>query len=112
MSWKMLGLVAAAALAGCAGTPEATKVVNRSSAPVDVIFVVKGEPAPQQLRVGAGKTVTLGAGHPLAHYARVEFRGGDQNVVFRDGDDGWRNSHCRSDCAFIWFGTGRVGITA
>lgn len=112
MSLKVIALATIALLSGCAKSSEATRVVNHADVPLHVTYVSRDGAVPQTVYVKAGETSLLGEGHRLSDYDSVEFRDANKNVIFRDADPDWRVSRCVSDCAFTWYGNGRVDITA
>ncbi|WP_077147599.1 hypothetical protein [Sphingopyxis sp. KK2] len=110
MFGKSVLLIATVTASSCAQPSDVTTVTNRSDSALQVIYVSKGERLAQTAIIAPGKKEIL-AGR-LSDYSSVEFRYANNGVIFRDSDAALRDAACSRDCGFVWYGAGRVAITA
>ena len=99
-------------VAGCAQSPDETRVVNQSNTPLRVEYREAGQARPAVLVVDAHKSAALGGGLRLADLTSIELRGSERGVIFPESDEDWRNSGCTNDCRIVWHGKGRVDISS
>ncbi|MES2043784.1 MAG: hypothetical protein V4475_07890 [Pseudomonadota bacterium] len=111
MMRAMLSLVAMISLADCSRADHATRVVNRSSAPVTVTYVEARDGLTRSVDVAAGETRTLAPNRAFADLADLRLFADGRGFVWSDWTSMRGRLLCAGDCTITWFPGHRISLS-